>query len=276
MTERNKPALSAAQVAEALKAYAGGETSASIGLRLDRSDSTICALMRAHGVKRPRKTSRHADPAFLSLRRSGKSAPEIAEALGDTVKAVENWITLAIKAGLITKVGGGKDWTPEDDAHLKRLWATKGPAEISRETGWSDAQITRRARHLSLPKKGYPLTRKAVVGRKITPRKQAAAEKAARAVAREAAIEARKAEAASMWSPRVDSRPFLQRPDGGCRWPLGDGADSHACSRPVEGRESYCPHHRMLAGGGRTQGYAATAAPRGRGRASVFDRGHAA
>ena len=269
MTSKNKP-LTEDQIAEAMAAFVAGETCLSIGLRMDRSESAISALMNRRGLKRGNTPSRFQDPAFLALRRAGRSAREIAREMGINAKTVEWWIVQALKAGLIEKAKARRPWPQEQADRLARLWADMGPAQISQETGWSVKVIEAKARRMGLERKSYPRVRKPVVGRKVTHRRPTAAEtQEAREARREAAREARRAAVATLWTPSDTSRPFLERGAGQCSWPLGDGVNAHACCAPVEGRDSYCPHHRMIAGGGPREAYAGIAYGRTGGR-SVF------
>jgi len=269
MTSKNKP-LTEDQIAEAMAAFVGGETCLSIGLRMDRSESAISGLMNRRGLKRGNTASRFQDPVFLALRRAGRTSREIAREMGVSPKTVEWWTGQALKAGLVEKSKNRCPWPQDQEDRLARLWITMGPAQISQETGWSVKVIEAKARRMGLPPKGYPSVRKPVAGRKITQRRPMAAEtQEARQARRDAAREARQAAAATLWTPSDTSRPFLERRAGQCSWPLGDGVTAHACCASVEGRDSYCPHHRMIAGGGPREAYALIAYGRTGGR-SVF------
>lgn len=278
MTIKNTP-LTEEQIASAAKAYVAGETCKSIGLRLDRSESTISGLMKRRGLRRGNVPTRHEDPVFLALRRSGKSGPQIAKAMGVSTASVDWWINKATKAGLLPRThrvprSKTSPSTPRTDMwpqtavdRLKTLWETMGPAEIARETGWGVAAIIGKARRMGLPRKGYPSNRMSAAGRTVSRRQTSAEAKAQVAEKREAAKQARAEEADTMWRPSATSRPFLDRGAHECSWPLGEGRSAHACCAPVEGRDTYCPHHRMLAGGGRTMGWAPAALGHRGGRA---------
>lgn len=278
MSAKNKP-LTEEQIVAACERYAKGETSTQLGKAFDRSEVAMARLFRTRWIKGGRYSeSRSNDPVFLKLRREGKTAAQIADVLKVKVKTVEWWICQAIKAGLVKRVCGGGVWAKEDAETLRKLWATQGPAEISRDTGWSQARISAKARRMGLQPKGYPVVRATATGRTYDHLRRSRETLRAEAAARKEKAEAlRLAEAKRLWSATAESRPFLQMGKDECRWPLEGDGGSYACCRPCAPKDTYCDHHRLLAGGGRTIYRSTTrTAPKGRGGRTLFDRASAA
>lgn len=203
----------------------------------------------------------HTDPVFLQMRRAGKPAAVIAKAFGVSTKRVESWVAEAIKTGLVQPL---RLWPPERISHLRALWASGcGPARIADIMGLTQQQVQAKARRLKLTgDRSYPAYRK--------PAPPRAYRQPVNVVRKP-----RPAVTTTLWNKTDSSRPFLDRARTECAWPLGERGDYHACCAPVEGSDTYCEHHRLIAGGLRVpgSGYSSSRPEAGRGRASVFDRG---
>lgn len=270
--------LPQADQAEAIRQYQAGRSAEDIAPQFNRSSGAIHALMRRRGITGgPYQRSPDYEPDFLRLRAEGLTSAQIADRLGVTVRTVEWWARRALKIGLTTRrpAPKGEGWTDGEIARLRRLWATMGPAEISRETGWTVNRIQAKARRLGLPRRGYPQARAAVVGRTFKRTVNKALTPEEKAQRRADAEAARKVAAETLWTPTPASRPFMSTTRGQCRWPLGARERLQACGDITEGLDSYCRHHRIIAGGERRDGYAAAPMAK-RGRASVFDQGQRA
>lgn len=187
--------------------------------------------------------NRYADPEFIRLRAEGKTVRQIAKAMGTTITRVQNWVAEGIRQGTIERRQSAVQnpkWTPEKIAELRRLWASgHGPTAIaSIMSGVTANAISGKASALGLPRKGYPKVRKPAPPRDYkTDNLLAFARKP------------RPQPTSTLWDKTETSRPFLERGRTECAWPLGERGDYHACCAPTMEGDTYCEHHRLMAGG---------------------------
>lgn len=235
------------RVAEFRALHEGGMTFVEIAGRFGLTVRNVQAKAQRLGMSRRNIASRHADPVFLQLRSEGKSAKEIADAMGVSFKRVQNWTGTAINLGLISKMARPTpSWPEAREAELRRLWGLGlCPVEIARLIGGNRNIIDNKARKLGLPRdRGYPKNRKPapprnyrrdhLVGLTRKPRPPVTT---------------------VIWDKTELSRPFMERSKGECAWPLGERGDIHSCCQPTLTGDSYCEHHRLLAGGMRVPGH---------------------
>lgn len=251
--------------------YAAGAKFTEIAKALGYSVRKVQSKSERLGLSCRRVPSRHADPEFLRLRAEGKTAAEIGKIMGATPKRVRNWISTAISLGLSEKrhIAVVTVWTDDKVEELRRLWAQGfSPSIIARIMKKTPSSIDKKASVLGLPRdRAYPKVRK-----KAPPREYKFDH--LRAVAAKPKPKVTDA----LWLKTETSRLWLERESGQCAFPLGEQGDIHSCCDPVLAGDTYCEHHRLIAGGLRIPGaFASKRTPDiRRGPASVFDRGRMA
>lgn len=206
-------------------------------------------------------TPAYADPAFHAAYNAGDKLAVIAERFGVGLRVVEYWIRRATADGMIESRLRATRWSPDKEAELVRLWGQGvGPTEISRRIKKTRSAIRDKVFALGLPAHPKP-ERKA---------KAAVVEQPKKAPKPKPTV--------TLWDKTEASRPFLERTAKECAWPLGERGSYHACCQPVRADgDSYCAHHRAIAGGEvRPLKPAKTNGGFRRGPASVFDKGRMA
>ena len=165
-------------------------------------------------------------------------------------------------------------WTEEEDATLRRLWSAGQVAEvIGGKIGRSKNSVIGRAHRLQLELRQTSPVTKAASERKAAPKRDHAAEKAARAersamqretVARRVAM--RQAQAAEVEARRAEPRPVVVAPvvvvpppapvaprrplASGCCWPMGEPRTAgfrYCDAARYVARSPYCAAHHSVA-----------------------------
>lgn len=225
-----------------LSMHRDGATLRTISEEVGLSLRNVQAKAERLGLARRYSPCQHTDPTFIRMRAEGKTAQQIADAFGVSLKRVQNWISVGIRAGTVERHVSAKVtvWTDDKVAEFRRLWAVgHGPAAISRIMDVTVRAAQNRARALGLTgDRSYPKARKAapprdyrmehLVGIARKPRPHVTSE---------------------TWLKTATSRPFLSRERSECAWPLGERGDYHACCAETLEGDSYCEHHRLMAGG---------------------------
>lgn len=227
--------------------HESGATFVDIAARFGLTVRNVQAKAERLGFAKRNSRSRHDDPEFLRLRGEGKTAREISEAMGVSYKRVQNWISTAINLGLIPKLAPRSPlWPDGREAELRRLWGMGFcPVEIARLMGGTRNSIQLKAKRLGLHSDGrYPKNRKPAPPRNY---------QSAHLVG--LTRKPRPAVTTDIWDKTEFSRPFLERERGECVWPLGERGDVHACCRPTLDSDTYCEHHRLVAGGMKVPGH---------------------